>query len=44
MEIRRRPPNPIVRVKHLRYQVDSPDAQPQNILEKIVWYKEAEVE
>ncbi|MBE9078050.1 indole-3-glycerol phosphate synthase TrpC [Romeria aff. gracilis LEGE 07310] len=44
MEIRRRQPNPVIRVKHLRYQVNRPDAQPQNILEKIVWHKEAEVE
>lgn len=43
MEIRRRPPSPAVSVANLRYQVRSPDAEPRNILEKIVWHKEAEV-
>lgn len=44
MQIRRRPPNPPVNVSHLRYQVDMPDAKPRNILEKIVWHKEKEVD
>ncbi|MES1023358.1 indole-3-glycerol phosphate synthase TrpC [Gloeocapsa sp. BRSZ] len=44
MQIRRRPPNSSVDVKSLRYQVAIPDAEPQNILEKIVWHKETEVE
>jgi len=44
MEIRRRPPNPSVAVQHLRYQVPLPHDQPRNILEKIVWHKEAEVD
>lgn len=43
MSLRRRPPNPVVAVEYLRYQVKVPDAEPQNILEKIVWHKEAEV-
>jgi indole-3-glycerol phosphate synthase len=44
MNIRRRPPNPMVSVQELRYQVKAPDAKPQNILEEIVWAKELEVE
>lgn len=44
MQIRRRPPNPAVAVESLRYQVPVPDADPQNILEEIVWHKEVEVE
>lgn len=43
MKIRRRPPNPTVSVDTLRYQVNVPNSEPQNILEKIVWHKEAEV-
>jgi indole-3-glycerol phosphate synthase len=43
MEIRRRPPNPAVAVQQLRYQVNVPGAAPRNILEEIVWHKEAEV-
>lgn len=43
MNIRRRPPNPTVAVSNLRYQVRVPNAEPRNILEKIVWKKEAEV-
>jgi indole-3-glycerol phosphate synthase len=44
MQIRRRPPNPSVDVSHLSYQVKVPDAEPQHILEEIVWQKEIEVE
>ena len=44
MKIRRRPPNPSVAVSSLRYQIDSPNAEPRHILEEIVWYKEDEVE
>jgi indole-3-glycerol phosphate synthase len=44
MNIRRRPPNPMVSVQELRYQVKAPDAKPQHILEEIVWAKELEVE
>lgn len=43
MKIRRRPPNPAVAVKHLQYQIKADDAEPRNILEKIVWHKETEV-
>lgn len=44
MQIRRRPPNPPVKVDNLRYQVPIPDAQPRHILEEIVWHKETEVD
>ena len=44
LKIRRRPPNPAVNVSSLRYQVAAPSAEPQHILEEIVWYKEKEVE
>jgi indole-3-glycerol phosphate synthase len=44
MQIRRRPPNPSVSVQALQYQVRMPDAEPRNILEKIIWRKEEEVE
>lgn len=42
--IRRRHPNPAVAVDTLSYQVKVPDAEPQHILEEIVWHKETEVE
>lgn len=44
MQIRRRQPNPAVAVEYLRYQVTVPDAEPRNILEKIVWQKEKEID
>lgn len=44
MQIRRRPPNPAIDVSILRYQVAVPDGTPNNILEEIVWHKEAEVD
>jgi indole-3-glycerol phosphate synthase len=44
MQIRRRPPNPAINVADLVYQIASPDAKPQNILEEIVWHKEKEVD
>jgi indole-3-glycerol phosphate synthase len=44
MQIRRRPPNPAVNVDIIKYQVALPDAEPQNILEEIVWHKEKEVD
>ena len=44
MEIRRRPPNPKVRVAHLEYAVPHDESEPRNILEKIVWEKDREVE
>ena len=43
MQIRRRPPNPSVAVKGLLYQIATPDAEPNHILEEIVWHKEVEV-
>ncbi|MEO0406555.1 MAG: indole-3-glycerol-phosphate synthase TrpC, partial [Cyanobacteria bacterium P01_A01_bin.135] len=43
MSIRRRRPNPAVDVKQLRYQVQVPNAEPQHILEEIVWHKERQV-
>jgi indole-3-glycerol phosphate synthase len=43
MTIRRRPPNPPVGVNYLRFQIKAPEAEPRNILEKIVWHKETEV-
>lgn len=44
MEIRRRQPNPAVKVSNLSYQIKVPDSEPHNILEKIVWHKEKEIE
>jgi indole-3-glycerol phosphate synthase len=44
MQIRRRPPNPAIAVEELRYAITAEDAEPRNILEKIVWQKEIEVE
>ncbi|WP_269623314.1 indole-3-glycerol phosphate synthase TrpC [Prochlorococcus marinus] len=43
MEIRRRPPNPKVKVANLEYSIPHADAEPRNILEKIVWEKDREV-
>ena len=43
MEIRRRPPNPKVKVAHLEYAIPHEDSEPRNILEKIVWEKDREV-
>ena len=43
MEIRRRPPNPKVKVAHLEYAVPHGESEPRNILEKIVWEKDREV-
>ncbi|KEF42858.1 MAG: indole-3-glycerol phosphate synthase [Cyanobium sp. CACIAM 14] len=43
MEIRRRPPNPSVRVAHLEYATPHPDESPRHILEEIVWEKDREV-
>ncbi len=44
MQIRRTPPNPGINVSNLRYQVAVPNAEPDNILEEIVWHKEKEVQ
>jgi indole-3-glycerol phosphate synthase len=43
MEIRRRPPNPSVRVAHLEFAIPHEDEKPRHILEEIVWEKEREV-
>lgn len=44
MQIRRRPPSVAINIQELQYQVKTPEQEPHNILEKIVWFKEAEVE
>ena len=44
MEIRRRPPNPSVKVANLEYAIPHPDSKPRNILEEIIWEKDIEVE
>ncbi|AAQ00415.1 MULTISPECIES: indole-3-glycerol phosphate synthase TrpC [Prochlorococcus] len=44
MEIRRRPPNPKVKVANLEYAIPHEESEPRNILEKIVWEKDREVE
>jgi indole-3-glycerol phosphate synthase len=43
MEIRRRPPNPSVKVAHLEYGIAHPEERPRHILEDIVWEKDREV-
>jgi len=43
MEIRRRPPNPSVRVAHLKYGTPHPEEKPRHILEEIVWEKDREI-
>ena len=43
MEIRRRPPNPKVQVANLEYAIPHKDSDPRNILEKIVWEKDRDV-
>lgn len=43
MQIRRRPPSTPISVASLEYQINVPDGEPRNILEKIVWHKETEV-
>ncbi len=44
MQIRRRQPNPAIAISYLQYQVALPDAEPNNILEEIIWHKEIEVD
>ncbi len=41
MEIRRRPPNPKVKVANLEYAIPHSEEEPRNILEKIVWEKDS---
>ena len=43
MKIRRINPNPSVKSGEVVYQSDIPNGEPNNILEEIVWHKEAEV-
>ena len=43
MEIRRRPPNPTVRVENVEYAVPHRETQAKNILEEIVWHKDIEI-
>ncbi|MBD2422701.1 indole-3-glycerol phosphate synthase TrpC [Cyanobium sp. FACHB-13342] len=43
MEIRRRPPNPKVKVAFLEYAIPHEEGEPRHILEKIVWEKDREV-
>ncbi|MEO1002724.1 MAG: indole-3-glycerol phosphate synthase TrpC [Cyanobacteria bacterium J06638_7] len=43
MQIRRRPPNPKVKVAFLEYGVPHAEAAPRHILEEIVWEKDREV-
>ena len=43
MEIRRRPPNPAVKVSNLEYAIPHEDSEARSILEKIVWQKDKEV-
>ena len=44
MQIRRRNPSPQVNTGEVVYQTKIPNAEPNNILEKIVWHKETEVD
>jgi indole-3-glycerol phosphate synthase len=43
MEIRRRPPNPKVKVAHLEYAIPHEEGEPRHILEEIVWAKDREI-
>jgi len=43
MEIRRRPPNPKVKVANLEYAIPHAEEEPRNLLEKIVWEKDREI-
>ena len=43
MQIRRINPRPQVKSGSVLYDSDIPDAEPQHILEEIVWHKEEEV-
>ncbi len=43
MQIRRRPPNPSVKVANLEYAIPHNEGEPRNILEKIVWEKDREI-
>lgn len=43
MEIRRRPPNPKIKVAFLEYAIPHAEGEPRHILEKIVWEKDREI-
>ncbi|MFM7229168.1 MAG: indole-3-glycerol phosphate synthase TrpC [Cyanobacteriota bacterium] len=42
MQIRRRPPNPTVRVAHLEFGIPHQEEEPRHILEQILWEKDRE--
>ena len=44
MNIRRRPPNPSIKVANLEYAIPHSEGDAKNILEKIVWEKDREVD
>ena len=43
MEIRRKPPNPKIRVENLEYGIPHEDSKANNILEEIIWHKDIEI-
>ena len=43
MEIRRKPPNPKIRVENLEYGIPHKDSKARNILEEIIWHKDIEI-
>ena len=43
MDIRRKPPNPKIRVENLEYAIPHKESEARNILEEIVWYKDIEI-
>ena len=43
MEIRRKPPNPKIRVENLEYAIPHKDSKARNILEEIIWHKDLEI-
>ena len=43
MDIRRKPPNPKIKVENLEYSIPHEDSAARNILEEIVWYKDKEI-
>ena len=42
MEIRRKPPNPKIRVENLEYGIPHKESKANNILEEIIWHKDIE--
>jgi len=43
MEIRRKPPNPKIRVENLEYAIPHKESEARNILEEIIWHKDIEI-